>query len=369
MGLEWARIEPQPGQFDPSAIEHYRHELTALRAAGIEPLVTLHHFNNPGWLEERDAWLADDVVAIFLRYVRHVVAQLGDLVDGWVTINEPNVYVTQGHVFGDWPPGNRSISQAMTVMSRLAQAHIRAYQLIHALQPTARVGVAHHLRVFGVAQPWNPLQLLSRSVMRYLFQDAVMEAMAYGRFRAPLRAGRSNKRGRYFDFTGINYYTRSWVDGFWPSTRPGASVNDLGWEIYPAGLTALIDAVAKRYPGPIYITENGTADATDSFRRRYIYDHLAAVAAAVAPVERYYHWCFTDNWEWIEGEVPRFGLVELNYDSQRRTIKNSGRMFADIIAHGGVTDEAYERWVAPSARAAGIAPGRSKGQEGFTFGG
>ncbi len=147
MGLEWARIEPSPGQYDQSAIDHYRAELTGLRQAGITPLVTLHHFNNPGWLEERGAWLSAGAVEAFLGYVRVVVTAFQDLVDEWVTINEPNVYATQAYVFGDWPPGHRAPLEAMTVMSRLAEAHSRACGLIHALQPAAEVGVAHHLRV------------------------------------------------------------------------------------------------------------------------------------------------------------------------------------------------------------------------------
>ena len=102
------------------------------------------------------------------------------------------------------------------------------------------------------------------------------------------------------------------------------------------------------YPGPIYITENGTADASDAFRSRYLYDHLKAVADSGLPIERYYHWTFTDNWEWAEGQTARFGLVELDFATQERRVRPSGRFFADVIAHGGVTADAYERWVAPS---------------------
>ena len=345
MGLEWARIEPSEGVFDEAAIGHYRDELTQLREAGITPLVTLHHFNNPGWLEERGAWVRDDTIEVFLRYVKYVVSQLKDLVGEWITINEPNVYATQAYVFGDWPPGQRQVGAAMAVMSHLAQAHVRAYQLIHAIQPQAKVGVANHLRVFDPANPRSPIDLVGARVMEHLFQGAIMQAMSYGHFPLPLRGGPAIKRGRYYDFTGINYYTRSWVTGASEGVRPNSPVNDLGWEIYPQGLFRLLRRVARRYPGPIYITENGTADAADAFRPRFLYDHLRAVVAAGGVVQRYYHWCFTDNWEWIEGEIPRFGLVHLDYETQARTIKESGRLFADIIAHGGVTKQAYARWL------------------------
>jgi len=354
MGLEWARIEPQPGVFDRGAIAHYRDELRALKAAGIAPLVTLHHFNNPWWLEDRGAWLSEEAVPAFLRYASRVVDELKDLVGEWITINEPNVYAAIGYAFGEWPPGGRSIPQAMRVMSRMAQAHIQAYRTIHTAQPTARVGVAHHLRGFDPAHLVNPVELAAVKAYDYLFQGALLDAMAFGRFRPPLRAPAGTGPGRYYDFTGVNYYTRAWVSGVRQITRPGAPVNDLGWEIYPQGLFRALRHLAARYPGDIYVTENGTADAADAFRPRFLYDHLLAVVRSGAPVRRYYHWCFTDNWEWAEGEVPRFGLVHLDYDTQRRTVRESGRFYADIIAHRGVTDEAYARWVAPAAEGSGV---------------
>ena len=350
MGLEWARLEPVEGVFDRGALAHYRDELRALRAAGIAPLVTLHHFNNPGWLEQRGAWLDDGTPAAFIKYVAFVVEALKDLVDEWITINEPNVYATQAHAFGDWPPGHRSVLEAMTVMSRLADAHIRAYQTIHAIQPAARVGVANHLRVFDPANLYMPLDRVAAKTYDHLFQGAIMDAMAYGRFRLPLKAPADVRPGRYYDFTGLNYYSRSLVRGFAQGVKVGVPVpvNDLGWDIFPAGLFRLLRRLASRYPGDIYVTENGTADAADAFRARYIYQHLLAVVRSGAPVKRYYHWCFTDNWEWIEGEVPRFGLVQLDYATQTRTVRPSGRFFADVIAHHGVTERAHAKWVEPS---------------------
>ncbi len=124
-------------------------------------------------------------------------------------------------------------------------------------------------------------------------------------------------------------------------------VNDLGWEIDPEGLVRLARHYSTLYPGPIYVTENGTADAADAFRSRFLYDHLRAIARSGLPIERYYHWTFTDNWEWAEGETARFGLVELDFRTQRRTVRPSGLFYADIIANRGVTPAAHARWVAP----------------------
>jgi beta-glucosidase len=348
MGVEWARIEPEEGIFDSSAIEHYREEMRSLRAAGITPLVTLHHFNNPGWLEDQGAWVSPSAITAYLKMVKHVVTQLKDLVNEWVTINEPNVYATESYFFGHWPPQHHSLTESMTVMSHLIQAHVRAYNLIHAIQPEAKVGVAHHLRVFDPANPYNPLDLVGAKLLEYLFQGAIVDGLSYGRFRPPLRGSGLIKPGRYYDFTGVNYYTRSWVRGFSDGTRPNSPVNDLGWELYPTGLARVLRMVAKRYPGPIYITENGTADAADSFRPRFLYNHLWALRNCGVDVARFYHWCLTDNWEWAEGEVPRFGLISVDYETQVRTMKESGRMYADMIALAGLTEEAYARWVKDS---------------------
>ena len=347
MGLEWARLEPRPGEFDAAAFAHYRAELQGLRAAGIEPLVTLHHFNNPGWFEEIGGFTHHHALTVFDRYVAAVLENLGDLVDEWITINEPNIYAVKGFIEGVWPPGHRSPGQAVAVMQAMATAHIRSYGAIHRANPNARVGVANHLRVFAPAVSWNPLDRLGARAGEYLFQTAVVRAMSVGRFLAPFVQPDEVDPGRYYDFQGINYYSRSAIRNFADTTARKASVNDLGWEIRPQGLVEVARWVHTAYPEPIYVTENGTADRDDAFRSRFIYDHLRAVADSAVPVERYYHWTFTDNWEWAEGETGRFGLVELDFETQERRPRASAHFYADVIANGGVTEEAYRRWVAP----------------------
>lgn len=349
MGVEWARIEPSEGVYDSEAIAHYRAELAALHDAGITPLVTLHHFDLPGWVVDRGGWLAPDAVEVFLRLVRLLVTELGAHVTDWVTINEPTVEALQGHYLGDWPPGERSLWRYLAVQQVLCEAHVRAYGLIHELQPSARVGVAHHLRVFAPADPRNLWHRLAARLTRRLFQELAVEATTTGRFAFPLRQPHGIAHGTYADFLGLNYYTRSTVRGLADGVARGVPVNDLGWEIHPDGLVELARGLHESYGLPIWVTENGTADAADAFRPLFLYEHLQRIAASGLPIERYYHWCFTDNWEWAEGEGPRFGLVALDYATQERSVRASGRFFADIIAQGGVTEQAYERWVAGRA--------------------
>jgi len=174
----------------------------------------------------------------------------------------------------------------------------------------------------------------------------ITKAMCKGRFLAPLRQPAGIHPGIYYDFHGINYYSRSTVSRLDDGVGADVAINDLGWEIYPQGLIEVARWLHDAHPGPLYVTENGTANSDDAFRSRFIHEHLAQIAASGLPIERYYHWSFIDNWEWLEGESARFGLIELDYATQQRTIRESGRFFAEIAAHGGVTEQMYQRYVA-----------------------
>jgi len=344
MGLEWSRIEPKPGVFDEKAIARYREELGMLRDLGILPMVTLWHFTNPIWFEDRGAFLWEEAEKRFLEYVQRVVADLGDLVESWITLNEPNVYAVNGYNGGDWPPGERSVLKTIKVMNALVPCHIGAYNIIHERFPEAKVGFALHARVFDPKSKKNPKHIAAAKLTEYLFQTAVTEAMYTGRDSFPLKGG--GVPGKYYDFHAVNYYTRSTCTGLGDGVKENTPKNDLGWEIYPEGICRVVKKLADQYEAPVYITENGTCDNSDSFRCRYIYDHLFALAGSGLPVERYYHWCFCDNFEWLEGFSARFGLVYTDYNSQARTVKKSGRFYSEIIKNGGVTREMFDAYVA-----------------------
>lgn len=346
MSVEWSRIEPRPGEIDRAALERYREEVAAVRAAGIVPLVTLHHFSHPSWFQGLGGFTSPYAVDRFLALTRVVVEALGDLVTDWVTLNEPNVHASESYLFGSAPPATRDWGAVRRVLHHMARAHCRAYHLIHELQPGARVGFAHHARVFAPLRARNPLHRAAAYLDRLLFQDLLADAMLGGRFHPLLGRAADVEPGRHHDYLGLNYYSRSAVRGLADGTFPGAPVNDLGWEIYPQGLVEVAADLHRRHPGPIWVTENGTADAHDAFRARFVHDHLAAMAGSGLPFERYYHWCLVDNWEWAEGESARFGIVANDYATQERTVRDSGRFLARVIEDGGVTRAAYEQFVA-----------------------
>ncbi len=348
MSVEWSRIEPRPGEFEPAALDRYRQEIAAVVGAGLVPLVTLHHFSHPSWFEAEGAFTRPGSVDRFLTFTQRVVEALGDLVTDWVTINEPNVHAVQSYLFGEGPPGRKDWSGLRATLRHMAIAHCRAYDLIHRLQPEANVGFAHHARVFAPLHAKNPVHRAVAALDRALFQDLLADAMLGGRF--PRLLGRQPEEvvrgGHYHDYLGINYYSRSAVRGLADGTFPGVPVNDLGWEIQPAGLVTVAEDLYARFPAPIWVTENGIADAADAHRARFVHEHLAAIAGSDLPFERYYHWCFVDNWEWSQGEGPRFGLVALDYETQARTPRDSAHFLAAVIRDGGVTPETYERFVA-----------------------
>ncbi len=344
MSVEWSRIEPQRGRFDGAAVEHYRAELRMLRQAGIRPLVTLHHFSNPMWFERMRAFEKKSCVPVFLEYVTYTVEHLKDLCTDFVTINEPNVYATDGYLYGIWPPGRRNLFTALRVMRNMTLCHLAAYREIHRICPEAKVGIANHLRIFtGFGR--NPVYALEAKIIRYFFQDALTKSMLTGRLAFPIGFSAPYGTGRYYDYIGINYYSRSAVKHFRSFPTPGCPVNDLGWEIYPEGLSMLCREQYEKYRAPVWITENGTCDRKDRFRAQFLYDHIREISFVGLPVERYYCWTFLDNFEWAFGESAPFGLVKCDFATQKRTVRRSGEFYAELCRGRQVTRDMISRFL------------------------
>lgn len=342
--VEWSRIEPEEGEFDTLALEHYRTMIIDMKSLGIRPLLTLWHFSHPMWFEDKKGFLNAGNIQYFMRYVGVVIEYLGDLVDEYITINEPNVYAIMGYLFNEWPPSNNNgFAQVFKVMSVLSTVHIQTYKHIKEMLPHAQVGYAHHVRHF-TGQP-----KVNVKMARYLFQDALAIACMTGEFKMPLRNIRRFKKGIYVDFIGINYYTQTTINNINFDFSKDLPKNDLGWDIYPEGLARVIREVYDICQKPIYITENGTCDNDDRFRARYLADHLEVITKMGLPVERYYQWSFSDNFEWVEGESSRFGLVHIDYETQARTIKRSGYFYKDLIKNHGITQQMVQEYLVGSA--------------------
>ncbi len=349
-GIEWARLMPKEGEIDEAAVEHYRGELLLLREKGIRPLMTIHHFSNPMWFESKGAFEKRENLHYYLELVELVIDRFGDLCSDYITINEPNVYATNSYCFGMWPPGKKSVPATIAVMENLAYCHIKAYILIHEKRKAmgfedSMVGCANHLRVFAPKNEKNLWHRTATKLTAFLFQNALTDAMTLGKFAFPLRNFGKLPKDEYTDFIGLNYYSRSTVSGIGDGVKENCPKNDLGWEIYPQGLVDCARRLYEVLPRPIWVTENGTCDNDDRFRCRYLYEHIKALSESGLPFERYYHWCFCDNFEWVEGNSAKFGLVSVDEESRQRTVKNSGKFYSEIIKNGGVTEEMFENFV------------------------
>ena len=352
-GIEWSRIEPRQGEFSAEALAHYREEIEYMLSRGIRPMLTLHHFTNPLWFEDMGGFTAKNSVDIFMNYAERVIDYLGDIVDDYITVNEPNVYSTNSLFYGIWPPEKKSLTALIKAYSNLTACHIRAYKMIHEKRRAmgkregdTLVSFANHLRVFAPKNPKNPWHRISAGLTEYLFQGAITKAMMTGKCHLPVLRRSGVKKGKYYDFIGVNYYSRSTVSGIADGVREDCFKNDLGWEIYHDGLIELSNKLSDNYGAPVFVTENGTCDNSDAFRARFIYDQLKLISETDNRIERYYHWSFLDNFEWREGEAARFGIVHIDYKTQERTVKDSGKFYSSVIANRGVTDEAYESFVA-----------------------
>ena len=349
--IEWSRLEPEKNKWNQQEFEHYHAVLDALIKRGIEPVVTLHHFTIPAWLAKEGGWENPRIVQYFGDYARKIIEAYGKKVTYWVTINEPMVLLFKGYMVGDWPPGLKSIRRTLKALRHLLLAHIRAYQVIHeytASHPGIKkplVGFAHHMGVFSPCSPASWKDQLSCWLRRFFSNHLILKSLRSGFLFFPGIYCEELPLRRSYDFIGVNYYTRHFMH-FQSFEFPGilgddctlkhhhaaGPRNDMGWEIYPKGIFDLLLEL-REYQAPVFILENGICTEDDGARKEFIRRHLIEVAHALdkrVPVIGYLHWSLLDNFEWEHGFRPRFGLIGVDYKTQKREIRESARYFAAI---------------------------------------
>lgn len=299
LSIEWSRIEPEEGKFDKKEIEHYRRYLQSLKARKIKTMVTLHHFTNPLWLGKIGGWTDKKVVFYFSRFAKKVFDEYKDLVDFWITINEPLIFASQSYLISLWPPQKKNPFLFLKVIENQVAAHKKVYTTFHKMDKKALIGISKNNIYFEGAGSFVP---------RYFWNKYFL-----------------NKTKKYQDFIGLNYY-------FHRPQDKNKQVSDIGWEIYPEGIYRVLKEL-KKYQKPIYITENGLADAKDKLRKDFIKNHLFWLHKAIeegVDVRGYFHWSLMDNFEWEKGFEPRFGLIEIDYKTLERKIRPSALFYAKI---------------------------------------
>jgi beta-glucosidase len=359
LSVEWSRVQPAPDRWDEAALDHYRQMVRGLRERGLTPLVTLHHFVNPLWIADtqRNLWESADIVPLFAAYVHKVVGALGEFVNLWATLNEPNIYMVFGWVNGIFPPGKKNIFEAMRVAANLLRAHAAAYRVIHELQPQALVGLPIHFRPIFPAQPGFWPDRWAAQTQFNLFSSLFPDAVRTGRLRQVLRPSLSLPEAKgTLDYFALNYYSAD-VTRF-DLTNPREL---FGRRSFPAGAEPDSSGLYASYPPgfyealrwarglrlPIYVTENGIGDEADGLRRRYLVTHLRQLWRAVNfnwDVRGYFHWSLVDNFEWERGWTHRFGLYALDTETQARTPRPSAHLYAEICKSRALSSDVVAQY-------------------------
>lgn len=352
LSIEWSRVEPQEGKFDKNEIEHYRDMLNKLIDADITPMVTLHHFTNPIWLQKIGAWENSEVIDLFERYVIHVSEELGDIIPFWNTINEPMIVALIGYLIGIHPPNKQDYKAFKTVAINLLKSHAKAYKAIHETVKrniNPQVGIVKNLIAYEAFDSKSEIDVKEAKRHNQRFNWWFLDGIETGIIKPPFADNEAvDFLKETTDFIGVNYYTRSLIRNGNIDTEAGTrDRNDMGWEIYPEGLFNLLLQL-KKYKKPIYITENGICTTKDERRCQFLLQHLRAVYQALQQgidVKGYLHWSFIDNFEWAEGYTKRFGLVEIDFENFERKPRPSAYLYRDIIQNNYISQEMLDKYL------------------------
>jgi beta-glucosidase len=366
--ISWSRVLPAGiGGVNQSGVDFYSRLVDTLLEHGIRPFATLYHWDLPAALEDAGGWAHADAPKWFADYSRLMFRTLGDRVPMWCTINEPWVVMEMGYVSGAHPPGRQNWAEAATVSHNLLRAHAAAVNAYRA-ESNGQIGLVVNLVPIEPASDSEADRIAARRMDAYLnrhFLDPALRGefpielpQMFGTDWPEIRSDELQQLSAPIDFVGINYYLRLVVKDDPCGGPPRAGIvalpncprTGLGWEIYPQGLTEVLQWVHARYGElPLYITENGAAfedvvepngSVNDTARVQYLKQHLQAAAAAIragVTLRGYFVWSLLDNFEWQHGYSQRFGIVHVDYATQRRTPKASAKFYSDVIcSHGEV---------------------------------
>jgi beta-glucosidase len=386
--ISWPRIFPAPGVVNPAGLDFYSRLVDGLLARGLTPWVTLYHWDLPQWLEDRGGWASREVVDHFVQYATTVHAALADRVRHWLTLNEPWCAAFLGYAGGQHAPGRQEPQAAVSAAHHLLLAHGRATRALRAVDPGATLGITLNHTLSDPVDPADPADVraahLTQTLLNGVFTQPVttggypreaVEAYASAGVALPIADGDLAEIAAPIDVLGVNYYHGGLVGATPPppdrslqgnalTERPtrnpsvgleaytwsrGLPRTAMDWEVQPDGLRRLLLQLHEQYTGPagvaLVITENGAAyddevtdgEVHDPERTAYVVDHLAAVSAAReqgADVRGYFVWSLLDNFEWAYGYAKRFGVVHVDFETQRRTPKTSAKVYGSVARTG-----------------------------------
>ena len=359
--VAWPRVIPNGrGEINAAGLDFYDRLVDELLANGIEPFMTLYHWDLPQVLEDAGGWPVRATAEAFVEYASVVAGRLGDRVRHIVTHNEPHVVSNHGYRAGEHAPGRTDSNAAVAAAHHLLVGHGLAVEAIRAAAPQAQVGIVlnftpkhpatlHLLdqEAAAVANDQENRWYLDPLTGRDYPADGLRD---WGWDRSEIIDGDMELIASPIDFLGVNYYTRNWVRSpLLPAVEQDQIERTLmGWEVYPEGLTEVLEFVASRTGDlPLFITENGAAYPADEAvptkdpkRVSYLRSHLGAALDAIerdVPLRGYFVWSLLDNFEWSHGFHQRFGIVHVDYDTLERKVRDSGRFWSEVARSGEFT--------------------------------
>ncbi len=354
--MSWPRVQPDgQGAWNEAGFAFYDQLISALAQRGIEMHLTLNHWDLPQALQEKGGWASREVCVHFERYAVEVARRFGHRVHSICTHNEPWVIAILGYEQGIFPPGMQSRKQAMRAVHHLLLSHGMAVKAMRGLGLTTAMGIVLNLSPIYPASD-DPQDVAKSKIDDGLILRLYMDALFKGEYpqdvidhlgddAPPVQPGDLATIAQHNDFLGVNYYTRNFSSSGnpWDVSSTGNTVTDMGWEVYPQGLTELLCRLHHDYqPERLWVTENGSAfkdqvidgEVNDPQRLAYLRDHITATYEAMAqgvPVEAYFAWSLMDNFEWASGYAKRFGLVHVDFATQKRTFKNSALWYQNFL--------------------------------------
>lgn len=360
--VSWPRILPDgKSNVEQRGLDFYSRLVDELLKKNITPWVTLYHWDLPQALEEKGGWPDRKTADHFANYVDVVTRKLGDRVKNWVTINEPFCASYLSYYEGVQAPGRKDLKAALSAAHTTLLAHGKSIPIIRSNSPESQVGIVHvNSPVYPVDSQTSNIEAATRmdGVLNRWFLDPLYNhqypadiAAIYGENSPKIEGGDMEIIATPTDFLGVNYYRPLVVKSSPNSplqmeevTPQQARLTEMGWTVYPEGLYKILERIAANYPvSNIYVTESGAAytdvvnpdrSIVDDKRTEYLEQHLIAVSRSIndkVPVRGYFAWALMDNFEWSEGFTRRFGLVGVNFQTQERTIKQSGQRYSEII--------------------------------------
>ena len=358
--IAWPRVLPSgTGTINAAGLDFYDRLVDALLAANLRPLPTLYHWDLPQVLEDRGGWPARSTAEAFAEYVDVVAARLGDRVTDWMTINEPFVVANHGYLTGEHAPGRSSLADSLAASHHVLLAHGLGMDRIRSVVPDAKVGIVLNftpVTPVGSSPAARDRQQLVDEIENQWYSDPI-GGRGYPHYATERLDWRQNEVrdgdleliSQPIDTLGVNFYSRKMVGALEGERVNRGATTTMDWEIHPASLGDLLRTLHRRHQFRNYlITENGAAmpDTTrvdgriiDHDRLEYIAAHLAQVHQAIedgVPISGYFAWSLLDNFEWAHGYGPKFGIVEVDMSTQRRTPKQSALWYAEVAKTGEI---------------------------------